>query len=92
VLVHHVQVFNLLADVIADRPVPPVLLTQAVHDLMLAVGPAADGIILFSRRRLLELIRVGDADGAAAEMEQHLRRLRLMWRLSRSSERGGVAV
>jgi hypothetical protein len=56
VLVHHVQVFNLLADVIADRPVPPVLLTQAVRDLMLAVGPAADGIILFSRRRLMELI------------------------------------
>ena len=91
----HVQVFNLLADVIADRPVPAVLVGQAVgavHDLMLAVGPVADGIILSSRRRLLDLIRIGDADGAAAEMEQHLRRLHFMWRLSRSSEPGGIAV
>ena len=64
----------------------------AIHDLMVTVGPAADGIILSSRRRLLDLIRAGDADGAAAEMEQHLRRLHFMWRLSRSSEPGGMAV
>ena len=91
----HVQVFNLLADVIADRPVPAMLLSQAVgavHDVMVTVGPVADGIILSSRRRLLDLIRAGDADGAAAEMEQHLRRLHFMWRLSRSSEPGGIAV
>jgi hypothetical protein len=30
--------------------------------------------------------------GAAAEMEQHLRRLHFMWRLSRGSEPGGIAV
>jgi DNA-binding FadR family transcriptional regulator len=91
----HAQIFNLLADVITDRPVPALLLNRAVgaiHDLMLTVGPAADGIILSSRRRLLDLIRVGDADGAAAEMEQHLRLLHFMWRLSRSSEPGGIAV
>jgi len=91
----HVQIFNLLADVIADHPVSVLLLNRAVgavHDLMLTVGPAADGIILSSRRRLLDLIRAGDADGAAAEMEQHLRRLHFMWRLSRSSVPNGVAV
>ncbi len=91
----HAQIFNLLADVITDRPVPALLLNRAVgaiHDLMLTVGPAADGIVLSSRRRLLDLIRAGDADGAAAEMEQHLRRLHFMWRLSRSSEPGGIAV
>ena len=91
----HAQIFNLLADVITDRPVPALLLNRAVgamHDLMVTVGPAADGIILSSRRRLLDLIRAGDADGAAAEMEQHLRRLHFMWRLSRSSEPGGIAV
>jgi DNA-binding FadR family transcriptional regulator len=91
----HAQIFNLLADVITDRPVPALLLNRAVgaiHDLMLTVGPAADGIILSSRRRLLDLIRVGDADGAAAEMEQHLRLLHFMWRVSRSSEPGGIAV
>ena len=89
----HAQIFNLLADVITDRPVPAVLLDRAVgavHDLMITVGPVADGIILSSRRRLLELIRAGDADGAAAEMEQHLRRLHFMWRLSRSSAPGGI--
>jgi DNA-binding FadR family transcriptional regulator len=59
---------------------------------MVTVGPVADGIVLGSRRRLLELIRAGDAEGAAAEMEQHLRRLHFMWRLSRGSEPGGIAV
>jgi len=91
----HAQILNLLADVITDHPVPALLLNRAVgaiHDLMLTVGPAADGIVLSSRRRLLDLIRAGDADGAAAEMEQHLRRLQFMWRLSRSSEPGGIAV
>ena len=91
----HAQIFNLLADAITDHPVPAPLLNRAVgaiHDLMLTVGPAADGIILSSRRRLLDLIRVGDADGAAAEMEQHLHLLHFMWRLSRSSEPGGIAV
>jgi DNA-binding FadR family transcriptional regulator len=59
---------------------------------MITVGPAADGIILSSRRRLLDLIRAGDAEGAAAEMEQHLRRLHFMWKLSRNAEPGGIAV
>src|SRR5580658_463554 len=91
----HAQIFNLLADVITDRPLPAVLLNQAagaIHDLIVTVGPVADGIILSSRRRLLDLIRAGDADGAAAEMEQHLRRLHFMWRLSRRSEPRGIAV
>jgi GntR family transcriptional regulator, transcriptional repressor for pyruvate dehydrogenase complex len=91
----HVQFFSLLADVIADRPGPAMLLNAAVgaiHDVMVTVGPAADGIVLGSRRRLLELIRAGDAEGAAAEMEQHLRRLHFMWRLCRGSEPRGIAV
>jgi DNA-binding FadR family transcriptional regulator len=91
----HVQIYTLLADVIADRQGAAMLLNASVgtiHDLMLTVGPAADGLILSSRRRLLDLIRVGDADGAAAEMEQHLRRLHFMWRLSRSSQPRGIAV
>ena len=91
----HAQIFSLLADMITDRPVPARLLGDAagaVHDLMIAVGPAADGIILSSRRRLLDLVRAGDAEGAAAEMEKHLHRLRFMWRVSRSSAPGGIAV
>jgi DNA-binding FadR family transcriptional regulator len=91
----HAQIFNLLADMITDRPVPPRLLADAVgavYDLMIAIGPAADGIIISSRRRLLDLLRAGDADGAAAEMEQHLRRLHFMGRVCRSSVPGRVAV
>ena len=91
----HAQIFHLLADVITDRPVNALLLDRvvgAVHDLMVTVGPAADGIILASRRRLLDLIRAGDADGAAAEMEQHLRRLQFMGRLARSPEPKNIAV
>ena len=91
----HAQIFNLLADVVTDRPIPAVLLNQAVgaiHNLMVTVGPGADGLILSSRRRLLALIGAGDADGAAAEMEQHLRGLHFMWRLSRGSSPRGIAV
>jgi DNA-binding GntR family transcriptional regulator len=91
----HAQFLNLLAEVITDRPVPAVVLNQAVgaiYDLIVTVGPGADGLILSSRRRLLDLIRAGDADGAAAEMEQHLRRLHFMWRLCRGSEPRGIAV
>ena len=91
----HAQIVNLLADAITDRPVPPLFVNRAVgamHDLMLTVGPAADGIILSSRRRLLDLIRAGDAEGAAAEMEHHLRGLHFMWRLARSSAPGDIAV
>ena len=93
--VAHAQIFNLLADVVGDHPVPPLLRTEAVgtlYDLMVTVGPTADGIINSSRRRLLVLIGAGDADGAAQEMEQHLCRLRFMARLSGSSEPDGIAV
>jgi DNA-binding FadR family transcriptional regulator len=45
-----------------------------------------------SRRRLLDLIRAGDAGRAAAEMEHHLHGPHFMWRLSRTSEPGGIAV
>jgi DNA-binding FadR family transcriptional regulator len=91
----HAQILNLLADVIADHPVPTVVLTEAIgtmYDLMVAAGPKADGMIKSSRRRLLALIRAGDADGVAAEMEHHLRGLRFMARLAGMAEPGGIAV
>ena len=46
-------------------------------------GPATNGMITSSRRRLLGHLRAGDADGAALEMENHLRVLHYMWRLAR---------
>ena len=50
----HAEIFSLLAA--AADPVPSEALHVAadlVHDLMLAVGPAAGGMIASSRRRLL---------------------------------------
>jgi len=63
-----------------------------ISDLMVTVGPAADGIILSSRRRLLAQMRARDADSVACEMEQHLGGLFWMRRLSRSSAWSGIAV
>jgi DNA-binding FadR family transcriptional regulator len=80
----HAEMFNLLADAAAEA-LPSSLLSSAtgrVHDLMITVGPAADGMIISARRRLLALIRAGDADGAAEEIERHLRVLSFMGRLA----------
>ncbi len=81
----HAEIVNLLADATGD-PALAVLVRDVpgqLHDLMIAVGPAASGIIAGSRRRLLALLRAGDADGAAREMEQHLGGLLWMRRVSR---------
>jgi hypothetical protein len=48
----------------------------------MTVGPAADAMILGSRRRLLRELRAWDADAAAWEVEHHLRGLRYMERLA----------
>jgi hypothetical protein len=69
-----------------------VMATRAACVRMTAVGPTADGVINSSRGRLLALMRAGDADGAAAEMEHHLRGLRLMARLPGMAEPGEIAV
>jgi DNA-binding FadR family transcriptional regulator len=52
------------------------------HNLAVSVGPVADGIILNSRRRLLDCLTAGDADGAAHEMERHLSGLCFMSRVA----------
>jgi GntR family transcriptional regulator, transcriptional repressor for pyruvate dehydrogenase complex len=91
----HAQIVNLLADVTADHPVPAMVLTEAVgtlYDLMVTVGPATNGMIRSSRRRLLALMRAGDADGAAVEMERHLRGLCFMALLSGVAEPDRTAV
>jgi DNA-binding FadR family transcriptional regulator len=80
----HAEIVNLLADASGD-PALTLLLRNVpgqLHDLMMAVGPAASGITTGSRRRLLALLQAGDADGAAREMEQHLGVLLWMHRLS----------
>src|ERR1700743_1059515 len=85
----HAEMFNLLADAAAEA-LPSSLLSSAtgrVHDLMITVGPAAGGMIIRARRRLLVRIRAGDADGAAEEIERHLRVLSFMGRLTGQSNK-----
>lgn len=83
----HAELFNVLSDLTGDSDLPR-LVSSAVgqlHDLVLTVGPASDGIILSSRRRLLRQLRACDADGAAREMEHHLEGLHYMGRLARGA-------
>ena len=80
----HAEMFNLLADVVDDPLLAPLLTEGAgyMRELMLAVGRAADGMIISSRRRLLAHLHAGNGEGAALEMERHLRVLLFMWRLA----------
>ena len=80
----HAEIFSLLADVVDDPLLAPLLTGGAgyVREVMLAVGRAADGMIVSSRRRLLAHLRAGDGEAAALEMERHLRGLLYMWRLA----------
>ena len=80
----HAEIFSLLAEAVDDPAVAGVLSLGAgiVRDLAIAAGPAADGIIINSRRRLLARLRAGDADAAEHEMQDHLRCLHFMWRLT----------
>jgi GntR family transcriptional regulator, transcriptional repressor for pyruvate dehydrogenase complex len=80
----HAEMFSLLADVVDDPLLAPLLTGGAgyMRELMLAVGRAADSMIVSSRRRLLAHLCAGDGEEAALEMERHLRVLLFMWRLT----------
>ena len=80
----YAEIFRLLADVAGGPLMVGQYGGQARHirDLMCTVGPVANGMITSSRRRLIDRMRAGDADGAALEMENHLRALHYMWRLA----------
>lgn len=80
----HAEFFNVLADVVGDELVAPVLGNGAKvnYDLMAAAGRQAEGMIAGSRNRFLEYLQAGDTDAAALEMEKHLCVLQYMWQLS----------
>jgi DNA-binding FadR family transcriptional regulator len=89
----HAQIVNHLADAAGD-PVLALLLrgiSGQLYDLMVTAGPASGAIVTGSRYRLLALMRAGDGDGAAREMEQHLGSLLWMRRLSRGPQ-GDIAI
>lgn len=79
----HAEIFRLLTSLV-DGPAAADqrAWTRQIRDLMLAAGPAANGMIINSRQRLLEHLREGDADGAALEVENHLKVLHFMWRVA----------
>jgi WhiB family transcriptional regulator, redox-sensing transcriptional regulator len=79
----HVEIFRMLADM-ATEPAADVLRRAGslTRDLMITVGPVANSMTVTSRQRLLADLRAGDADGAAREMESHLRVLHFMGRLA----------
>ena len=77
----HAEIFSLLADVAADQRLAGS--AASAHQLILAVGRAADGMIISSRRRLLSHLHAGDSEKAELEMEKHLRALFYMRRLAR---------
>jgi len=84
----HAEIFNLPADTACD-PVLSARLRDApgyVYELMVTCGPAADHIVLSSRRRLLALMRAGDSEAVAWEMEQHLRNLRRLGHPNHAAE------
>jgi GntR family transcriptional regulator, transcriptional repressor for pyruvate dehydrogenase complex len=80
----HAELFNMLGHSTGDVVLAPLVSSTAgrLHDLVVTVGPVADGIILSSRRRLLRQLRTCDADAAAREMERHLKGLHYMGRLA----------
>ena len=80
----HAEIFNVLADAVSEPLTGSVLSIGAglAYDLMIAAGRAADGMIASSRQRLPAHLSDGNLEGAALEMEKHLRVLHYMGRLA----------
>lgn len=92
--VAHAEAIALLGDLTRE----PALIRAAglaagwTYDLALATGPAADGLIVASRRRLLHHLRLGEGGAAEKEMDKHLRVLSVMARLSAGRKRPASAA
>ena len=89
----HAEFFTALADATGDPRLTPVFNHAArfAYDLMIGAGPAANGIVRNSRKRMLAHLRAGDAEQAALEMEGHLRILHFMGRLAAPPARRAAA-
>jgi DNA-binding FadR family transcriptional regulator len=80
----HAEFFTALAEAAGDPRLTTVFNHGAglVYDLMMDAGPAANGIVTNSRKRMLAHLRAGDAEQAALEMEKNLGILHFMGRLA----------
>ncbi|MFY9929694.1 MAG: FCD domain-containing protein [Streptosporangiaceae bacterium] len=79
----HAEVFSLLAGTADDPVLVHALSSGAVlaQHLMVTVGRAVNGMTVSSRQRFLVCLGAGDPEGAAREMEGHLRVLSFMGRV-----------
>ena len=86
----HAAFFRVLADTADDPAAAAALLSGGAlaYDLMTTAGRACDGIVINSRRRFLDCLRAGDPAGAALELEEHLRILHMMCRLTGARREG----
>jgi DNA-binding GntR family transcriptional regulator len=89
----HAELFTMLGGLTGDSDLAGLVssATRRLEDLVMTVGPAADGIILSSRRRLLHELKAWDADGAAREVERNLRVLHYMGRVACGTGSGGIS-
>jgi GntR family transcriptional regulator, transcriptional repressor for pyruvate dehydrogenase complex len=89
----HGELFTMLAGLTGDSDLAQLVSSAAgwLQDLVMTVGPAADGIILSSRRRLLRELRAWDADGAAREVQRHLGVLNYMGRVAAGAGSGRMS-
>lgn len=77
----HAAILGLLADSVDDAAAAGVLRLgcTVARDLAVTAGPAADGMITSSHRRLVGHLRAADPDAAEHEMETLLRSLQSCW-------------
>jgi hypothetical protein len=87
-LIAEADIFALLAESVQDPGVAGALRLgpRIVSDLASTAGPAADGIIANSNRRILAHLRAADVDAAEHEVERLLRCLQFMGGLARCAE------
>lgn len=89
----HAELFTMLGGLTGDCDLARLVSSAAgrLQVLVMTVGPAVDGIILSSRRRLLRELRAWDADGAAREVERHLGGLHYMGRVACGATSGRIS-
>ena len=80
----HAEFLTALSDGACDRYAALVLRygAELAYALMIDAGPAADVIVVNSRKRMLAHLRDGDAAEATRELENHLSALNFMSRLA----------
>jgi GntR family transcriptional repressor for pyruvate dehydrogenase complex len=77
----HVEFHNLLAEATGNPVMVAVMksLMEVMRDLVLAVGPTEDDVVLRSRRRFMKHLWARDSAKAVKEMQRSLQELHKLW-------------